>query len=68
MNIELKPTLLTFHFTQSIKYRFITEMFLQISFEIVFCVFSQLDILWTPDVFVFIMKWGHAHADLSLYV
>ena len=33
-----------------------------------FMCFSQLDTLLTPGVFVFIMKWGHAHAALSLFV
>ena len=31
-------------------------------------VFSQLDTPLIPGVFVFTMNWGHAHADLSLFV
>ena len=33
-----------------------------------FVCFSQLDTPSTPGVFVFTMKWGHAYADLSLFV
>ena len=33
-----------------------------------FVCFSQLDTPLTRGVFVFTMKWGHAHADLSLFV
>ena len=33
-----------------------------------FVCFSQLDTPSTPGVFVFTMKWGHAFADLSLFV
>ena len=35
---------------------------------LLFVCFSQLDTPSTPGVFVFTMKWGHAHADLSLFV
>ena len=33
-----------------------------------FVCFPQLDTPSTPGVFVFTMKWGHAYADLSLFV
>ena len=34
----------------------------------VFVCFSQFDTPLIPGVFVFTMKWGHAHADLSLFL
>ena len=34
----------------------------------IFVRFPQLDTPSTPGVFVFTMKWGHACADISLFV
>ena len=39
-----------------------------LTMKYVFVCFSQLDTPLTPGVFVFTMKWGHAYADLSLFV